>query len=334
LLRAIFCAKMSGGMPELSLPLIEEAAEFLRGRIRRTPVELSPALTKLLGVPVRLKLESLQITGSFKIRGALFRLARLTEAERRTGIVTCSAGNHGKACAYAGRELGVRVTIYVPKTVDEAKYRGMIALGADVNVTPFPGYDETEDLAQQQARSSGRPFLSPFDDAEIMAGNGGTLAREIVEDLPEAREFILPVGGGGLGAGFAFYVKHKIAGARFIACQHEVSPGLKVSFERGAAATRLPSGDTLAGGIEGGIGAQTFEILKPRVDHLALVNDAQIMAAMRWMIEEHQYLIEPTAAAVIAACLNEKIGDLRGPAVVVISGRNVSGSTVQRVLCP
>jgi len=321
-------------MAELSLALIEEAAEFLRGRIRRTPVEASPVLAKLLGVPVWLKLESLQVTGSFKIRGAFFRMSRLSEAERRRGIVTCSAGNHGKACAYAGRELGVRVTIFVPQTVDEAKYRGMIALGADVRVAPFPGYDETEELAQEEARRSGLPFLSAFDDAEIMAGNGGTLAREIVEDLPEAREFIVPVGGGGLGAGFAFYVKHKIAGARFTACQHEVSPGLKVSFERGTAATRLPSGDTLAGGIEGGIGAQTFEILRTRVDQMALVNDGQIMAAMRWLIEEHQYLIEPTAAAVLAACLNGKIGELRGPAVVVLSGRNVSGATVRKILCP
>jgi len=226
------------------------------------------------------------------------------------------------------------VTIDVPKTVEESKYRGMLALGADVNVTEFPGFDESEDLAQEDARRSGRPFISAFDDVDVMAGNGGTLAREIVEELPEAREFILPVGGGGLGAGFAFYIKQKMADARFIACQHEVSPGLKVSFERGTAATRLPSGETLAGGIEGGIGARTFEILRTRVDRLALVDDAQIMAAMRWMIEEHQYLIEPTAAAVLAACLNGKAGELRAPAVVVLSGRNVSGATLRRILCP
>lgn len=320
-------------MPQLTLDLIAEARDFLRGRIRRTPLEPSPALSAKLGVPVYLKLESLQVTGSFKIRGAFFRLSRLTDAERRSGIVTCSAGNHGKACAYAGRELGIRVTIHVPNTVDESKYRGMIALGADVKVSKFPGYDETEELAQEDAGRSGRPFISAFDDTEVMAGNGGTLAMEILEDLPQATDLIVPVGGGGLGAGLAFYTKHKNSAAKFIACQHEVSPGLKASFELGRAATRLPSGETLAGGIEGGIGEQTFEILRTRVDRIALVNDAEISAALRWMLDEHQYLIEPTAAATVAACLNNKVGALSGPAVVVISGRNVAGSTIRKIVC-
>jgi len=324
---------MSAAMPQLTLDLIAEAANFLRGRIRRTPLEPSQALSAKLGVPVSLKLESLQVTGSFKIRGAFFRLSRLTDAERRSGIVTCSAGNHGKACAYAGRELGIRVTIHVPSTVDESKYRGMIALGAEVKVSVFPGYDETEDLAQEEARRTGRPFISAFDDTEVMAGNGGTLAMEICEDLPEAADFIVPVGGGGLGAGLAYYTKQKNSAVRFIACQHEVSPGLKASFDLGRAATRLPSSETLAGGIEGGIGEQTFEILRTRVDHIALVNDAEICAALRWMLDEHQYLIEPTAAAAVAACLNGKVGVLSGPAIVVISGRNVAGSTIRKIVC-
>jgi len=324
---------MSPGMPELTLDLINEAANFLRGRIRRTPLEPSPTLSTKLGAPVWLKVESLQVTGSFKIRGAFFRLSRLTNPERQNGIVTCSAGNHGKACAYAGRELGVRVTIHVPSTVDDAKYRGMLALGAEVKVSKFPSYDETEDLAQEEARKSGRPFISAFDDADVMAGNGGTLAMEIIEDLPQVTDFIVPVGGGGMGAGIAFYTKTKNTAARFIACQHEVAPGLKVSFERGRAATRLPSGETLAGGIEGGIGEQTFEILRTRVDRIALVNDAQICAAFRWMLDEHQYLIEPTAAAAIAACLEGEVGALSGPAVVVISGRNVAGATIRKIVC-
>jgi len=324
---------MSAAMSQLTLDLIAEAADFLRGRIHRTPLEPSAALSAKLGVPVSLKLESLQVTGSFKIRGAFFRLSRLTDAERRSGIVTCSAGNHGKACAYAGRELGIRVTIHVPSTVDESKYRGMLSFGAEVKVSKFPGYDETEDLAQEEARKSGRPFISAFDDTDVMAGNGGTLAMEILEDLPQATDFIVPVGGGGLGAGLAFYTKQKNPAARFIACQHEVSPGLKASFDLGRAATRLPSGETLAGGIEGGIGEQTFEILRTRVDHIALVNDAEICAALRWMLDEHQYLIEPTAAATLAACLNGKAGVLSGPAVVVLSGRNVAGSTIRKIVC-
>jgi threonine dehydratase len=317
---------------ELTLDRIQEAARFLSGRIRRTPVEPSPALSTKLGVPIWFKLEALQITGSFKIRGAFFRLSHLTERERRTGIVTCSAGNHGKACAFAGRELGVRTMIYVPSTIDEAKYRGMIALGAEVIVSNFPGFDQTEELAQEEARKSGTPFVSAFDDCDVMAGNGGTLAAEVIADLPQATNFICPIGGGGLGAGFSLYVKEKVMNARFIGCQHEASPAFTMSLEQGRAITRLDCRETLAAGIEGGIGARTFDILRSRVDQVALVSDLEICAAVRWMIEEHQYLIEPTAAAPLAACLNGRVGKLSGPTVVIVTGRNVSFKTTKKVL--
>src|SRR5262249_48943743 len=151
---------------------------------------------EILGVPVFLKLESMQLTGSFKIRGALFRLSKLTAEERRDGIVTCSAGNHGKAVAYAAREMGIRATICVPRSVDRAKYEGMVAMGADVRVSEFDGYDDTEEWAM--ALAAGGSFISSFDDYAIMAGNGGTTAIEVQQDVPDARTFILPVGGGGL----------------------------------------------------------------------------------------------------------------------------------------
>jgi threonine dehydratase len=128
-------------------------------------------------------------------------------------------------------------------------------------------------------------------------------------------------------------VKERVSGARVIGCQHEVTPALRLSLERGAAVTRMPSGETLAAGIEGGIGTQTFEVLRTRVDDTPIVNDAEICDAVRWMVEEHQYLIEPTAAATLAACLAGKISPLSAPAVVVISGRNVSSATVRKILC-
>lgn len=322
-------------MPEqLTLARISEAAAFLETRIRRTPMEHSRKLSEMLGVPTWLKLESLQITGSFKIRGAFFRLSRLSSDERKAGVVTCSAGNHGKACAHAARELGLRITIYVPKSVDEAKYRGMVAMGADVIVSELPGYDDTEELAKSESRKKGQTFVSAFDDFDVMAGNGGTLAIEIVEDLPRVINFIVPLGGGGLGAGLAFYVKERVPGARVVACQHEQSPGLRLSLEQGRAVTRLPAVETIAGGIEGGIGELTFGVLRERVDHIAHTNDREIATAMCWVLAEHQYLIEPTAAAVIAACLKERVGALSGPTVVILSGRNVSEATIGKILCP
>jgi threonine dehydratase len=309
--------------------LIVEAASFLKGRIRRTPLESSPALSRILGVPVSLKLESMQLTGSFKIRGALFRISRLTPDQRRDGIVTCSAGNHGKAVAYAAREAGLRATICVPRSVDRSKYEGMIAMGADVRVSEFDGYDDTEDWARSLAATEDRTFVSAFDDYAIMAANGGTVAREILEDQPDTRTFIVPVGGGGLSAGLASWLD----GQTVIACQHVLSPALKMSIDAGRAITKLPAVETMAGGVEGGIGALTFGVLRPFVNRVALVSEDEILEGVRWMLANHQYLIEPTAAVVIAACLTGKLGKLDGPCAVVVSGRNVSSDSMKKILC-
>jgi threonine dehydratase len=309
----------------LTHDLIQEAARFLRPKIRRTPIEPSPTLSKLLNVPVTLKLESLQLTGSFKIRGALFRLRNLAGHS----VVTCSAGNHGKAVAYAAKLTQVRATICVPRSVDRAKLEGMISQGADVRVSAFDGYDETEDWAKNLAATEKLPFISAFDDYEIMAANGGTTALEVLEDAPDAKTFILPVGGGGLSAGFAFSAQP----ATIIGCQLAASPALRLSLDAGHAITKLPAVDTLAGGIEGGIGALAFSVLGPLANRVALVEESEILEGVRWMLAHHQYLIEPTAAVTIAACLSGKIGKLEGPAVVLISGRNVSAETVKKILC-
>jgi threonine dehydratase len=305
------------------IQLIREAGQFLPGKIRRTPLEHSPALSDLLGVPVWLKLESMQLTGSFKIRGALFAISKLNG-----DVITCSAGNHGKAVAYVARGA----TICVPRSVDRSKYDAMLRMGADVRVSGFDGYDETQDWALEIAAREKKYFLSPFDDDAVMAANGGTVAMEVLEDAPEARAFILPVGGGGLAAGFAVWAKHRLPDATIIGCQHILSPALRMSLDAGHAITRLPAVEIMAGGVEGGIGARTFPILQPLVGGVALVTEAEIAEGVRWMIRHHQYLIEPTAAVTIAACISGKIRTDQ-PAVVVISGRNVSMETAKKILC-
>ncbi len=317
----------------IAVEQIESAAQFLEGRIRRTPVEHSAELSKILGAPTWLKLESLQLTGSFKIRGALYRLSKLTPQERQDGVVTCSAGNHGKAVAYAAHQANVRATICVPRTVDQSKLDGMIAHGADVRISQFDGYDDTETWAQALADTERRTFLSAFDDYAIMAANGGTVAKEVLEDAPDAERFVLPVGGGGLAAGFAFWIKHHIPHAQIVACQHALSPGLPKSIQASRAITKLPAVETMAGGVEGGIGALTFEVLLPFIDHVALVTENEILEAVRWMLANHQYLIEPTAAVALAACLTGKIAPSTKPTVVVITGRNVSAENLKKILC-
>lgn len=312
--------------------LIAEASAYLKDRVRRTPVEPSPALEELLGVPVSLKLECLQVTGSFKVRGALFHLSRLDESVRQGGVATCSAGNHGKGLAYAAKRLGVRATVYVPSTVDPAKLVGMQRLGATVLRSRFPGYDETEAWARQEARRLGLPFVSAFEDDAIRAGNGGTLARELMEQRPELHNIVVPVSGGGLAAGAACFLRAAHPQVKLWACQHEESPALALSLERGEAVTSLPPIDTLAGGIEGGIGRENFELLRPSLAGVALVSERELWAATRWALEEHQLLVEPSGAAPIAACRTGKLDALDGPTALVLTGRNLSLGGLRRIL--
>ncbi|HZJ63758.1 MAG TPA: pyridoxal-phosphate dependent enzyme, partial [Kofleriaceae bacterium] len=147
-------------MTDLDMALVADARRAIEGRVRRTPVEASPALSDAASAPVFLKLESMQLTGSFKIRGAYFVLSQLSADARARGVVTCSAGNHGKAVAYVARELGVPAEIHVPRDVDQAKYLAMVALGARVVRSDFEGYDDTERVARDEAARSGRPFLT------------------------------------------------------------------------------------------------------------------------------------------------------------------------------
>ncbi len=311
--------------------LIEQATEFLKGKIRNTPVEFSPELSKLLGQPVYLKLECLQTTGSFKLRGAFFYLSTLNAEEKTLGVATCSAGNHGLGVAYAAKELQIPCTVFVPKSVDQAKYEKLLKLGAKVKKSEFIGYDDTLAWAEQEALKLQIPMVSAFNDEKIIAGNGGTLAVEVLAQVPEATHFVLPMGGGGLSAGFSWYVKSKNPHARMIICQLADCAALKLSLEQGKPITYMPSIDTLAGGLEGGLGDKCFDILKTRVDEIPLIKEDELRSALCWLLEHHQYLIEPSAAVALASCL---FGHVRpkGPTVIVLTGRNVSYSTLRQVI--
>ena len=311
--------------------LIEKATEFLKGKIRNTPVEFSPELSKILGQPTYLKLECLQTTGSFKLRGAFFYLSTLNVSERKLGVATCSAGNHGLGVAYAAKELHIPCTVFVPKSVDQAKHDKLIKLEAKVKKSTFIGYDDTLAWATKEASKLQLPLISAFDDEKIMAGNGGTLAVEVLSQVPDATHFILPMGGGGLSAGFSWHVKSKNPHARMILCQLADCPALKLSLEQGKPITYMSPIDTLAGGIEGGLGEKCFDILKTRVDEIVLIKENELRSSLRWLLEHHHYLIEPTAAVALASCLFGHV-HLQGPTVIVLTGRNVSYSTLQQVI--
>lgn len=329
----------------LSMDAISQAAAFLDGRVRRTPLEYSAALSERAGRDVYLKLENWQVTGSFKARGALYGLHALRE-EGHGHVATCSAGNHGKGLAWAGSVLGVEVTIFVPSTVDSSKEAAMRALGANVEKSPFPGFDETEDWALRATGERGLPFLSAYDDERIMAANGGSVALEVWEQLGlinaarRAPTFLFPVGGGGHAAGFSFAMQMLCAEARFVAAQAAASPALALSLERGEAVTELDAAaETLAWGLEGGLGQRPFDVLwgrdghgkgkRRRVHHVALVTEQAIRGAMRFMLAEHQMVVEGSAAVPVAACLAGDLGSTgaSAPLVIFISGRNIDADT-------
>ncbi|MGE5196283.1 MAG: threonine ammonia-lyase [Anaerolineae bacterium] len=319
-------------MSGLTLSLIDQAVSFLEGKIRKTPMEFSAVLSECLKVPVYLKLECLQTTGSFKVRGALFYLSTLKAEERDSGVAACSAGNHGLGVAFAAKELGVPCTLFVPKSVDQAKYEKMLKLGATVKKSKFSGYDDTLEWAEEEAAKDHLHLISAFDDARIMAGNGGSLGYEILKEVPAVQNVVVPVGGGGLCSGIAYSIKAERPNARIIGCQHLESPALHLSLQSGVAVTRLTSVETVAGGIEGGIGERCFEILKHRIDEVALLSEQEIIKAFCWILEHHQYLIEPTAAVGVAACLFNKISHLNGPMVIILTGRNVSFQTLRTLV--
>lgn len=311
--------------------LIEQATEFLKGKIRNTPIEYSPELSKLLGQSIYLKLECLQITGSFKLRGAFYYLSTLNVEERKLGVATCSAGNHGLGVAYAANELQIPCTVFVPKSADQAKYGKLLKLGAKVKKSEFIGYDDTLEWATKEAAKLQIPMVSAFNDEKIMAGNGGTLAVEVVSQLPEATHFVLPMGGGGLSAGFSWHVKSKNPHAQMIICQLAECAAFKLSLEQGKPITYMPPIDTLAGGLEGGLGDKCFNILKTRVDEIALIKEKELRSALCWLLEHHQYLIEPSSAVALASCLFGHVHP-KGPTVIVLTGRNVSYSTLRQVI--
>ncbi len=317
--------------PLLSLALIKEASSFLEGRIRRTPVEFSADLSERLGMEVWLKLENLQVTGSFKARGALFALHRMHQ-EGRDRVATCSAGNHGRGLAHAARELGMKATIFVPASVDPVKVAGMERDGADVRKSAFPGFDETERWALEETERLGIPFISAYNDPLVMAANGGSIAIEVAEQVPGATTFVMPVGGGGHAAGFAYWMKETLPVSTIVACQHSGSSALLKSLELGDAVTEMPPIHTLASGLEGGIGPNAFDVLKSRVDAVCTISEAELRHAMRWMVDHHQVIMEGSCAVAVAACLQERIPKSSGPVVIFISGRNISRASLVDVL--
>lgn len=306
------------------------AAERLHGRVRTTPVIRSPALSAA-GARVHLKLENLQYTGSFKVRGAFNRLLTLDEPARRRGVVAASSGNHGAAVAFAMRELGIPGVVFVPDGTADVKVDAIRAAGADVRFFGDDGLD-TELHAREYARGAGMRYVSPYNDPEVVAGQG-TCGVEILEQLPAVDAVFVAVGGGGLVSGIGSVLRTSGRDVRIIGCQPRRSAVMSASVAAGRILD-LPGGRTLSDGTAGGVeqGAITFDLCRDVVDEFVCVDEDAIAAAMRACIESEHQVVEGAAGVAVAAMLARRADYADRDVLAVVCGGNVGRKTLTAVL--
>ena len=307
----------------LTLRDLYRARQRIAGVAVRTPLAPSAALSARTGRNVFLKLETQQVTGAFKIRGAANRLLSLSPDEQARGVVTVSTGNHGRAVAYVGSRLGVRVVVCVPDLVLPHKVAAMRALGAEV-VVQGANQDEAEAHAAALAGREGLVNVSPFDDLHVIAGQG-TIGLEILEECPQVDTVVVPLSGGGLMGGIAFALKAADSGIRTVGVSMARGPVMVESVKAGRV-LQLPEEPTLADSLMGGIGLEnryTFDLVRQVVDDYVLVSEEEIAAGMRHaLLVEHQ-VVEGGGAVGLAALLHDKVPQLGENVVVVLSGGNV-----------
>ncbi len=309
---------------------IQAARERLRGIALRTPLVYSRTLSRLSGGEVYLKLENLQTTGSFKLRGALNRLTLLKERGEGRRVVAASAGNHGQAVAFAAGVLGLEAVIVMPEGASLSKQLAAQGYGARVILH---GADLSQALAHAKTLlDEGFVFIHPYDDPEVIAGQG-TLGLEILEELPEVDAVLLPVGGGGLAAGTALALKERRPGVRLIGVQAAQVPSLPEALAQGRPAA-VPARETLADGIRVPLtGRHTFPVLQRLLDEVALVDEGDIALAVLMLLESKKVLAEGAGAVTAAAFLGPLAGRTLGRRVVlVVSGGNMDIPLLERVL--
>jgi threonine dehydratase len=307
-----------------------EAAQRIRGIVEETPLVHSQAFSDALGANVHFKLENHQTTGSFKLRGASNRLMTLTDEQRSKGCVAASSGNHGAAVACAMQKLGISGVIFVPEQTSTAKVDAIRRYGGEVLFFGTDGLD-TEQHAREYADCNDMLYLSPYNDEQVIAGQG-TCGIELAAQFPDLDTVFIAVGGGGLIAGVGSVLKTRNPNTRIIACQPEASPVMARSIEAGRV-IEMRSKATLSDGTAGGIEADaiTFPLNQSVVDEFVLVDEDQIASAMRLYMNAEADIIEGAAGVAVAAALKLK-DSVRGKNVaVIICGGNISDAKLEQV---
>ena len=315
----------------LDLQKIYQAQEVLKEAIRLTDVIYSPALSKACGCGVYLKTENLQLTGSFKVRGAYYKISKLSDEEKAKGVIACSAGNHAQCVALASKKFGISAKICMPDGAPISKVEATKNYGADVILVPGV-YDDAHNEAERLKSEFGYTFIHPFDDEDVIAGQG-TIGVEIYSQLKDADIIVVPVGGGGLIAGLAFAIKSLNPDIKVYGVQSTGAPSMFNSLRDGKIGI-LPSVSTIADGIAvKEPGNLTFELCSKYVDGIVCVNDDQISAAILSLMEKQKMVAEGAGAVSLAAVMFGKIPDTEGKKVCcLISGGNIDVTILSRVI--
>jgi threonine dehydratase len=309
-----------------------EAEKRIRKYITETPLQYSQFLSKAGGCKVYLKLENMQITGSFKIRGALNKILSTLEKKKNVEFITSSSGNHALAFAYSTAMLGIKGKIYLPENTSKAKIEALQHYNLELN---FYGDDcvKTETYARKIAEKNNSVFISPYNDLKVVAGQA-TIAVELERQLKKIGSILVPIGGGGLISGLSGYLKETKSDVEVIGCQPENSAVMYESIKAGKILD-IPSKPTISDGTAGGIeeSSITFDLCKKYVDDYILVSEEAIMDAIRLVIDKHQLLVEGAGVLSIASFLKHKEKFKKQNVVLLISGSKLSLDVLKEILC-
>lgn len=310
----------------VTLDMIKDARRAMQGIVRNTPLDPAPHV----GRTIYIKAENLQLTGSFKLRGAYNKIRSLTPEEAARGVIACSAGNHAQGIAYSASMLGIRSTICMPAGAPLSKVESTKGYGAEVVLVPGV-YDDAAREARRLAQEQGYTFAHPFDDPLVIAGQG-TIGLEILEQLPQVEQVIVPIGGGGLISGIAVAIKTLKPSCRIIGVQAAKAASMYLSQIEGAP-VELTSVATIADGIAvKKPGELTFALCQRYVDEIITVSEGEIACAILRLIEGQKTVAEGAGAAAVAAALFGKVDTLGRPTVCVVSGGNVDVTTLSRIV--
>ena len=312
----------------LTIDNVYRASHALKGVARKTDVIYAPKLCE--GVDLYLKTENLQITGSFKVRGAYYKMTRLSAEEKARGVVACSAGNHAQGVALAAQKNGIKAVICLPDGAPISKVEATKSYGAEVCLVEGV-YDDAYQKALSLRDEKGYTFIHPFNDEDVIAGQG-TVALELAEQLPDLDAVIVPIGGGGLISGIAYTIKTVNPNVKVYGVQASGAPSMKNSVEHGKI-EELASVSTIADGIAvKKPGDLTYELCSKYVDGIVTVSDDEISAAILALMEQHKLVTEGAGAVAVAAAMFNKV-DLKGKkAVCVLSGGNIDVTILSRVI--